>query len=223
MTRTTHNGFLAALTAKQRLKLSMDSPQRGLARGAFLYMPGDDCEGVYVVVSGRIKISRLQESGRESTLGMVEAGEIFGIECIQGLKSRESTAQAMEECRIMLISKERLQDLLREQPELSFVLLQVMGEKLRSSQQVIERLLLKDVKARLAALLLDLARRCGQPADNGIRLAARITHQDLASLIGSTRETTTATLNQFKRSRLIDMERRQITIAAPDGLQRLAC
>lgn len=222
MTRTTNTGFLSALTAKQRLKLSMDSPQRGLARNAFLYMPGDDCEGVYVVVSGRIKISRLQESGRELTLGMVEAGEIFGIECIQGLKNRESTAQAMEDSRIMLISKDRLQELIREQPELSFVLIQLMGQKLRASQQVIERLLLKDVKARLAALLLDLARRCGQPAENGIRLAARITHQDLASLIGSTRETTTATLNQFKRSRLIDMERRQITIAAPDGLQRLA-
>lgn len=223
MTPKTPKGFLGALSPKQRLKLSMDSPQRSLRRGAFLYMPGDPCTGVYVVVSGRIKMSRLQESGRELALGMVEAGELFGMECIQGQEQRDASAQAMEDCRIMLISKERLQALLHEQPELSFVLLRLLGDKLADSQQVIQRLLLKDVKSRLAALLLDLATRCGQPADNGVRLAARITHQDLANLIGSTRETTTATLNQFKRKRLIDMERRQITIAAMDGLQRLAC
>ncbi len=223
MTPPPVNGFLGALTAKQRLQLSMDSPQRGLARGTFLYMPGDECEGVYVVVSGRIKISRTQENGREMTLGMVEAGELLGLECLQGLLGREAAAQAMEDCRIMLISEERMQGLLREQPELSFVLIGLMGQKLRSSEQVIERLLLKDVKARLAALLLDLATRCGQPAERGILLAARITHQELANLIGSTRETTTATLNQFKRNRLINMECRQITIAAPAGLERLAC
>jgi CRP/FNR family transcriptional regulator, cyclic AMP receptor protein len=223
MTPPPANGFLGALTAKQRLQLSMDSPQRGLARGAFLFMPGDECAGVYIVVAGRIKISRTQENGRELTLGMVEAGELFGLECLQGLAERETAAQAMEDCRIMLISEGRMQGLLREQPELSIVLIGLMGQKLRSSEQVIERLLLKDVKARLAALLLDLAARCGEPAERGILLAARITHQELANLIGSTRETTTATLNQFKRNRLIDMECRRITIAAPSGLERLAC
>jgi CRP/FNR family transcriptional regulator len=214
--------FLGALSPKQRMHLSLDCPQRTLRRGSYLFMPGDPCDGLCVVLSGRLKLSRLQESGRELTLGMVEAGEFCGLECLVGLLEREASAQAMEDSRVMLISRARLQQLLAEQPALSLALVQLLGDKLRASQQVIERLLLKDVKARLAALLLDLARRCGEPAENGIQLRTRITHQELAGLIGSTRETTTATLNQFRRKRLIAVEGRQITIAAMDGLQRLA-
>ncbi len=214
--------FLSALNPKQRLKLSMDSPQRTLRRGAYLYMPGDESEHLYILQTGRIKISRIQESGREVTLGIVEAGDIFGLDWLQGQELRESYAQAMEDSRVIAVNRERVQLLLKEQPGLGLVLLRILSEKLRDTQTIVERLLLKDVKARLASLLLDLARRCGVPEENGIRLGTRITHQDMASLIGSTRETTTAMLNQFKRSHLIDVERRQITISAWDGLEKLA-
>lgn len=215
--------FLSALSAKQRLKLSLNSPQRSLRRGAYLYMSGDESEQLYVLQSGRIKLSRIQESGREVTLAILEHGEIFGLEWLQGHELRESYAQAMEDSRVIAVSREQVQNLLRERPELGLILLRILSEKLRDTQSIVERLLLKDVKARLASLLLDLARRSGIPEENGIRLGTRITHQDLANLIGSTRETTTAMLNQFKRSRLIDVRRRQITIAAWDGLQKLAC
>jgi CRP/FNR family cyclic AMP-dependent transcriptional regulator len=222
MSATPRQDFLGVLDPKQRLRLSLDCPQRTLRRGSYLFLPGEPCDGLCIILTGRLKLSRIQESGRELTLGMVEAGELCGLECLQGLTERESSAQAMEDSRVMLIGRARLQKLLAEHPELSMALVAALGEKLRASQQVIERLLLKDVKARLAALLLDLASRCGQPAEDGIRLRARITHQELAGLIGSTRETTTATLNQFRRKRLIAVDRRQITIAAVDGLQRLA-
>jgi len=222
MSPTPVQDFFAALDPKLRLRLQIDCPQRKLSRGSHLFLPGDPCDGLCVVLSGRLKLSRLQDSGRELTLAMVEPGELCGLECFEGLQERETSAQAMEDSRVLMISRGRLERLLIEQPELSLALVQLLGGSLRASQQVIERLLLKDVKARLAALLLDLARRCGQPAEDGIRLRARITHQEMAALIGSTRETTTATLNQFRRKRLIAVDRRQITIAAPDGLQRLA-
>ena len=222
MSATPRQDFLGVLLPKQRLRLSLDCPQRNLRRGSYLFQPGEPCEGLFVVLSGRVKLSRIQESGRELTLGMVEAGDLCGLECLQGLGEREASAQAMEDSRVMLIGHACLAQLLADRPELSMALVAILGDKLRASQQVIERLLLKDVKARLAALLLDLASRCGQPAEDGIRLHARITHQELAGLIGSTRETTTATLNQFRRKRLIAVDRRQITIAAVDGLQRLA-
>ena len=214
--------FLSALSDKQRLKLTMESPQRSLAKGAFLYLPGDGAAMVYILVSGRIKITRIQESGRENPLEILEAGELFGMEWIQGRELREDYAQAMETCRVIAVSPERLQALLADRPELHLTLLRIMGEKLRDSQTAVERLMLKDVKARLASLLLDLADRCGIEADNGVRLATRITHQDMANLIGSTRETTTAMLNQFKRCNLIRVQKREITISAWDSLERLA-
>ncbi len=219
---TARTRFLSVLSAKQRLKLTMESPQRGLARGEFLYLPGDEANRVYILVSGRIKLTRIQENGRENPLEILETGDLLGLEWLQGQEQRVDYAQAMEPCRVIAISPERLQLLMEEQPDLHMILLRIMGEKLRDSHSAIERLLLKDVKARLASLLLDLAERCGIEVENGVRLATRITHQDMANLIGSTRETTTATLNQFKRSHLIEVQSREITIAAWDGLEKLA-
>ncbi|TFG86248.1 MAG: Crp/Fnr family transcriptional regulator, partial [Gemmatimonadales bacterium] len=185
MSATPRQDFLGVLDPKQRLRLSLDCPQPNLRRGSYLFLPGEPCEGLCVVLSGRLKLSRIQESGRELTLGMVEAGELCGLECLQGLSEREASAQAMEDSRVMLIGRARLQQLLADHPGLSMALVAILGDKLRASQQVIERLLLKDVKARLAALLLDLASRSGQPAADGVRLRGRITHQELAGLIGS--------------------------------------
>jgi CRP/FNR family cyclic AMP-dependent transcriptional regulator len=214
--------FLSVLSAKQRLKLTMESPQRGLAKGEFLYLPGDEAEVIYILVSGRIKLSRIQECGRENPLEILETGELFGIEWLQGQTQRQDYAQAMDACRVIAISPERIQALMEEQPELHLILLRILGEKLRDSHSAIERLMLRDVKARLASLLLDLAQRCGIEVEDGVRLATRITHQDMANLIGSTRETTTAMLNQFKRCNLIQVQSREITIAGWDGLQKLA-
>ena len=114
MSQTSSTDFLHMLTPKQRLRLSMDCPQHTLRRGGYLFMPGDPCNGVFIVMSGRVKLSRVQESGRELALGMVEPGEIFGLECFQGVSERESSAQAMEDSRVMLISRDRLQALLAE-------------------------------------------------------------------------------------------------------------
>ncbi|MCP4546490.1 MAG: Crp/Fnr family transcriptional regulator [bacterium] len=217
-----HTSFIGALSVKQRLQLSMEAPRRTCTRGAYLYLEGADCSGLFILQRGRIKLSRLQDSGREITISIIEEGDIFGLECLEGSEFREANAQAMEDCQIVAISHERMRNLLDDQPRLGMVLLRIMSEKLRDSRQVIQRLLLKDVKARLASLLLELAERSGIPEEDGIRLGGKITHQDLANLIGSTRETTTATLNQFKRHQLIDVRERQITISAWDGLAKLA-
>lgn len=220
---TPRTEFLTALSARQRFHLTMQTPQRSLRRGACLFAPGDEADGAYVIQAGRVKISRYTESGREVALGILEAGELIGLEWLQGHDRRLVFAEAMEETRVLFISRERMENLLHECPELSLVLMRILGEKLQESQVTIERLLLKDVKARLASLLLDLAERCGLPVEDGVCLGGHITHQDMANLIGSTRETTTALLNQFKRHGVIDIQRRRITIAALDGLQKLAC
>lgn len=221
--QNTPTSFLGALSAKQRLQLSLESPRREIRRGAYLYWEGDEAPGIYILQQGRVKLSRTLESGREVTIAIIEPGDIFGLECLEGIDARDCSAQVMENSQVVSIGRERIHILLAERPCISLILFRIMSEKLRESQQVIGRLLLKDVKARLASLLLDLARRSGVAEENGVRLNSKITHQDLANLIGSTRETTTATLNQFKRHNLIDVRERRITISAWEGLEKLAC
>jgi CRP/FNR family transcriptional regulator len=129
---------------------------------------------------------------------------------------------ALEGGRLLALRRDRFQELILENPELLMTLLKIVNERLWDSRDNLSRLVFSDVKSRLAALLLNLARSEGKVCGNEIRLEAPITHQDLANLIGSTRETTTATLNQFKRAQLIQFDRRRIVISGLGGLEALA-
>ncbi len=214
--------ILGALSPKQQLKLSLESPSRNISKREQIYLPGEEAEYVYVIQSGRVKLSRCSECGKEVILSIMGPGEVFGLEPLLGHDSRRAQAIALEGGRLLALRRDRFQEMILQNPELLMTLLRIVNERLWDSRDSLSRLVFKDVKSRLAALLLELARSDGKVCGNEIRLEAPITHQDLANLIGSTRETTTATLNQFKRARLIQFDRRRIVISGLGGLEALA-
>jgi len=220
----TNNTFklLGALSPRRRLKLSLESPSRNTQRREILYFPGDAAEFIYVIQSGRVKLSRCSEEGKEVILSIMGVGEVFGLEPVLGQESRRAQAVALEGGRLLVLRKDRFQALVLEQPELLMTLLRIVNQRLWDSRDSLSRLVFKNVKGRLASLLLEMARREGEVRGREIHLESTMTHQDLANLIGSTRETTTATLNQFKRARLIQFDRRRIVISGWDGLRALA-
>lgn len=224
MNKETDNriSLLTALGPKQRLKLSMESPARPIRRREQLYLPGEPADTLFLIQSGRVKLSRCSAEGREVILSILGPGDVFGLETVLGQESRASLAVALEAGRVLMIGRERFQSLVAEHPGLMMVLLRIVNERLMESHESLSRLVFHDVKGRLAALLLELAGRQGRAEDGGIRLEAPVTHQDLANLIGSTRETTTAMLNQFRRQQLIQFDRRRIVISGWDGLRALA-
>ncbi len=214
--------MLSALSPKQQLKLSLESPARNISKREQIYLPGEDAEYVYVIQSGRVKLSRCSECGKEVILSIMGPGEVFGLEPLLGHSDRRAQAVALEGGRLLALRRDRFQEMILENPELLMTLLRIVNERLWDSRDNLSRLVFNDVKSRLAALLLNLARSEGKVCGNEIRLEAPITHQDLANLIGSTRETTTATLNQFKRAQLIQFDRRRIVISGLGGLEALA-
>jgi len=211
-----------ALGARRQLKLSLESPQRSLRRRETLYLAGDEADYVCIVQSGRVKLARQSPGGKALIWEIVGPGEVFGLEPLFGQELRESRAVAMQEARILLVDRNRFRQLLFEHPDLSQSLLRLLHERLQSSRESLSRLAFQDVRSRLAGQLLDLARRQGVCQGDRAELEAPLTHQDLASLIGSTRETTTATLNQLRRARLIQFDRRRIVIPRISGLEALA-
>jgi CRP/FNR family transcriptional regulator, cyclic AMP receptor protein len=214
--------MLGALSPKQQLKLSLESPSRNINKREQIYLPGEDADYVYVIQSGRVKLSRCSDCGKEVILSIMGPGEVFGLEPLLGHSDRRAHAVALEGGRLLALRRDRFQELILENPELLMTLLKIVNERLWDSRDNLSRLVFSDVKSRLAALLLNLARSEGKVCGNEIRLEAPITHQDLANLIGSTRETTTATLNQFKRAQLIQFDRRRIVISGLGGLEALA-
>jgi CRP/FNR family transcriptional regulator, cyclic AMP receptor protein len=196
--------------------------KRRVARGGFVYRYGDAADPLYLVESGLVKLALCSASGRDLTLGLYGPGEVFGEEAVFESSERMSSAIAVEASVLVAIPRQFVHQLLERDSDVSAFLMRLLATRVRDSVSQIEKLAWSPVPARLAEALLRLASRAGVSDAVGTRVDLTITHQELANLIGSTRETTTATLNEFRRRGLIEFVRRQIVLLRPDLLSSLA-
>jgi CRP-like cAMP-binding protein len=186
-----------------------------------LYLPGDPSSNVYLLKQGRVKLASTAVSGKEVTFEILEPGEIFGeLEVLEGLP-RETAAEALDDTLICVIRREDFDKYLEAHPNITVRLTKLIGLRLRRIQSRVEDLVFRDVPARLAHLLLELRKTDGVPDGTSIRLRVKLTHQEIANLIGCSRETVSTTLGQFREQGLIRMEGRSIAILNPDHLTRL--
>lgn len=184
-----------------------------------IYLPGDPSHQVYLLKSGRVKIARLSEEGREVTFALLEPGEIFGeLEVLDDLP-RDTLAEALDDSELCIMQRETFLSLIRSKPELSFRLTKLIGFRMRQIESRVEDLVFRDVPSRLAHLLLQLSKEYGKETPQGILLRIKITHQDIANLIGSIRETVSAVLGEFKKEGMISFDGRQIILLRPDLLK----
>ncbi|MEW6247942.1 MAG: Crp/Fnr family transcriptional regulator [Nitrospirota bacterium] len=186
-----------------------------------LYLPGDPSSNVYLLKQGRVKIASTAPSGKEVTFDILEPGEVFGELEVLEERPRETAAEALDDTLICVIRREDFDRYLRTHPDLSVKLTKLIGLRLRKIQSRVEDLVFRDVPARLAHLLLELSKTDGVPDGPHIRLGIKLTHQEMANLIGCSRETVSTTLGQFREQGLIRIEGRSITLLNPDHLTRL--
>lgn len=185
------------------------------------YLPGDPSSNVYLLKRGRVKLANTAASGKEVTFDILEPGEVFGeLEVLEGLP-RETAAEALDDAMICVIRREDFDRYLTMHPNITVKLTKLIGLRLRRIQSRIEDLVFRDVPARLAHLLLELGKSDGAQEPRGIRIKAKLTHQEMANLIGCSRETVSATLGQFRDEGLLQLDGRTMTILDSKGLSRL--
>jgi len=202
--------------------LKENTPKRRVPRGTFVYRPGDPADPLYMVEEGLVKVSVSSPSGRDLTVGLYGPGEVFGEEAVLEDGRRVAFATALEPCLLVALPRARLHQLLARDQEIGAYLTRLLAARVKESIRQLESIAWNPVPSRLAGALLHLAARNGAPDGAGTRVTLRMTHQELANLIGSTRETTTATLNDFRRRGLINVVRRHIVLLKPDLLSALA-
>jgi CRP-like cAMP-binding protein len=191
-------------------------------RRRVVYLPGDPGQAVYFVNGGRVKISKVTRDGKELTLAYRGPGEVFGELVLIDGGPREEMAEAMENALITEIERGEFERLIQREGMVGYRLTKIVAERRREVENKIETLIFKDVNAKLAELLLRLAVEYGVEDERGTLVALKITHQEMANLIGSTRETVSLTLSQFKRKGLILTDGRKVILADRDGLKALA-
>lgn len=214
--------LFADLASGELTRMADRSAWREYRRRQAVHFPGDPADAVYVVSQGRVKISRLSEDGKEATLILVGQGEPFGEECLLDSARRDTIAEVLEPVRILRIPRDELVPPLRSHPGFVMAVARLMSSRRRVAESRLEEMIFKTVRARLAALLARLARSHGRATTGGILLDLSLAHQDLAGQIGSTRETTTLTLNQFRRGGLVQIDHCRILIRDLAGLESIA-
>ncbi len=212
--------LFAGLGDSEMRQIAERAAMREFSRGKVILHPNEPQEMVYLIKEGRVKISRYSPDGREQILTLLESGDVFGEFAL--VKEAEPVhVEAFEDTLICALSRDDFLALVRRQPEVMLHVVKVLAERLRGAEEEIADLVFQDVSGRLASLLLRLAEAYGQKNGSGLRLILRITHQDIASMIGATRETVTSTLSRFRDAGLIATEHRSIMIKNPEGLRQL--
>ncbi len=186
-----------------------------------LYLPGDSSSSVYFLKRGRVKIASTATNGKEVTFDILEAGDVFGELDVLEDTPRSTSAETLDDALICVIPRKDFDQYLAMHPNVMFKLTKLIGLRLKKIQSRVEDLVFRDVPARLAHLLSELGKTDGVADKQGIRLKAKLTHQEMANLIGCSRETVSTTMGQFRNEGLIQMDGRAITILNEKRLSEL--
>jgi CRP/FNR family transcriptional regulator, global nitrogen regulator len=186
--------------------------ERRYAAKDTLFAPGDPDGQLHFLLEGTVRLYKIYGGYKEATVALLKNGGVFGE---LGLEegSRQSTfAEALTGVSVAVVRKSTLTEVIKHRPEFALKLISSFSERLRQSDEVIESLLDREVSARLATLLSHLGDRFGEPDGSGTVLKVRLTHQDLANMIVSTREAVSKVMSEFQRDGLIKVRNRTIMI-----------
>jgi CRP-like cAMP-binding protein len=211
------------LTSDQLARLESRSRIRAFTKGNLIYLPTDAANGVLLLAEGRVKLCGYTPDGKQSTLAFIEPGELFGeLAILEAGGRREEFAEATVASSVVLIPSDEIERLMRESPSLALGVTKLIGLRRQRIERRLRYLLFRSNRDRLIHLLLELTKQYGRTTVGGVELAIKLSHQDLASIIGSTRETVTVLLGELQSEGLLRIKRQHIEIRDARRLARLA-
>ncbi len=186
----------------------------------FIYFEEDKSEQIYLVSSGKVKIGRYLDDGRELTKAVLTKGEIFGEMAIMGETERKDFAQALDNTTICPLTLGEMDDLMLENKNLSLKMRQLIGLRLRKAERMIASLLFKSSRQRIIEFLVDLANEYGQKVGFETLVKEFFSHKIIAGLTATSRQTVTTVLNELKRKNVINFDRKRLLIRDLDLLKK---
>jgi len=193
-----------------------------LPRGERLFDEGDPGDRLYLVVDGKVKLTRTAPDGRESLVSVHGAGDMFGELAMFDPTYRTSSATAITDARLASIAHEDLRQVLITRPAVSLLLLKALAQRLRRVTETNTNLIFTDVPGRVAKALLELADKFGMPMQDGIQVNHDLTQEELAQLVGASRETVNKALADFATRGWIQLAAKSVLLIDPDRLRRRA-
>jgi CRP/FNR family transcriptional regulator len=204
--------LFAALDADNAELLANALTTRAVIRGHVVFSEGDPGDRLFIVLDGKVKISRAAADGRENLLAVLGPGEMFGELSLFDPGPRTATATAVTDCTLTSLDHDDLRPLLNDQPAVAVQLLQALAQRLRRTNEAMADLVFSDVPGRVAKALLDLAERFGDEEGDGVRVRHDLTQEELAQLVGASRETVNKALSEFANRNWLRLEGRSVLL-----------
>lgn len=203
-------------------KVAALAQERTIPRKEIIYSPEDKNEALFILKKGRVRIFKLSAEGKMITLAILKDRDIFGaMSLIKGGASK-AYAETLDDSYICAIRQEDFHNLIQEMPEIALGLIEKINQKLKEAEDRLEDLVFRDVPGRIASVLLKLAEQFGKGSPQGLKISFKITHQELADMVGTTRETATVILNELKEDEVLKIEDKYITIIDEKALKEWA-
>lgn len=199
-----------------QLQLARVSTAMDFRRRRFIYRAGDTPDALYLIGRGRVKLCGLDESGgREAVIDILPTGTLFGEFALYGSGGRQMCAVAYENARLLRIPVGEYKKVMAESPALYDYTFRLIGQRLSRSERRCADFALDAIATRLEKLLAELSERYGRREDDGVLIDLALPHREIASIVGSTRESVTVRLNDMRRAGMIDFVDRKILIKQP--------
>ncbi|MFQ5942581.1 MAG: Crp/Fnr family transcriptional regulator [Anaerolineales bacterium] len=202
------------LTDQEMEEMDRSTTMSTCEPGRVFYGPDEAGEVLFLLKKGRVQLYRLSPEGKKLVVALLEKGAIFGEMSLVGQGMHNTFAEAIDECTLCVMSRMDVERIIEEKPQVALRFLESMAIRLREAEEKLEDLAFKSIPVRLAALLQDLA----SESNSGDTIEG-YTHQDLAEMLGTYRETATQTLNEFKSHGWVEIGRKRIRIVDPSALE----
>ncbi len=205
-------------TEARTLRASMVSVK--IAKGGVLFAEGDNGDHLYVIVEGKLKLGTSSSDGRENLLSILGPGEMFGELSLFDPGPRTSTATAVTDAKLLSLGQNKLLPWLREHPEVSLHLLARLAQRLRRTNEAVGDLVFSDVPGRVAKALIGLGEQFGKKTVEGLYVHHDLTQEELAQLVGASRETVNKALADFAGRGWLKLDGRAVLITDIERLSK---
>jgi len=202
-----------------KMKVNHDiKVHRTFKKGEYIYLPEENADKLYFITKGKIKIGSYSADGREITKTILTEGNVFGELSLVGEAQRRDFAVAQESSEACIITVNEMKELMRDHSKLGIWIMNLIGSRLLKMEQRLESLVFKDSRSRIIEFIHDLARERGQRVGFETVVRGFMTHQEIANLTATSRQTVTTVLNDLRNKNLITFNRRRLLIRNLEGL-----
>ena len=212
--------FFADLSEEEIQALSSATKRRTFRSGEVIFHRDDPGQVLYMIKEGKVKICIISPDGQEVALTVFGKGEVFGEFAILDGLPRSADAVALERVECYTLQRSDFQNAILKNPKIAILVLEAMSKRLRNTNNMVEDLIFLDVYGRVAKKLLELADTHGVKTEEGIIIDVRLTQQELASMVGASRESVNKVLGYFTDKKFISTDKHRITIHHVNDLKR---